>query len=62
MKCYSFQVTALQNLFSEEEYDKLLVNTIPEMQRLNLSSVILLLKALGIDNVLRFNYLSVIFF
>ncbi|VDN06380.1 unnamed protein product [Thelazia callipaeda] len=49
-KCY--------RLYPEEEYDKLLVSAIPEMQRLNLSTVILLLKALGIHNVLRFNYLS----
>ncbi|CAG9537679.1 unnamed protein product [Cercopithifilaria johnstoni] len=49
-KCY--------RLYPQEEYNKLLVNTIPEMQRLNLASVILLLKALGIHNVLRFNYLS----
>ncbi|KAL4003847.1 putative ATP-dependent RNA helicase DHX35 [Acanthocheilonema viteae] len=49
-KCY--------RLYPQEEYDKLLVNTIPEMQRLNLAAVILLLKALGIHNVLRFNYLS----
>ncbi|EJW85626.1 CDK5 regulatory subunit-associated protein 1 [Wuchereria bancrofti] len=49
-KCY--------RLYPQEEYDKLLPNTIPEMQRLNLAAVILLLKALGIHNVLRFNYLS----
>uniref|UniRef100_A0A8R1TXJ8 RNA helicase n=1 Tax=Onchocerca volvulus TaxID=6282 RepID=A0A8R1TXJ8_ONCVO len=49
-KCY--------RLYPQKEYDKLLVNTIPEMQRLNLTAVILLLKALGIHNVLRFNYLS----
>lgn len=49
-KCY--------RLYPQEEYDKLLPNTIPEMQRLSLASVILLLKALGIHNVLRFNYLS----
>ncbi|VDO51245.1 unnamed protein product [Onchocerca flexuosa] len=49
-KCY--------RLYPQKEYDKLIVNTIPEMQRLNLAAVILLLKALGIHNVLRFNYLS----
>lgn len=31
----------------------------PEMQRSNLAPVILQLKALGIDNVLRFSFLSV---
>ncbi|MCP9257187.1 putative ATP-dependent RNA helicase DHX35 [Dirofilaria immitis] len=49
-KCY--------RLYPQEEYDKLMTNTIPEMQRLSLAPVILLLKALGIHNVLRFNYLS----
>lgn len=33
--------------------------TVPEMQRCNLAPVILQLKALGIHNVLRFNYISV---
>lgn len=31
----------------------------PEMQRTNLAPVVLQLKALGIDNVLRFSFLSV---
>uniref|UniRef100_A0A3B5KEU0 RNA helicase n=1 Tax=Takifugu rubripes TaxID=31033 RepID=A0A3B5KEU0_TAKRU len=37
---------------------KLPDSTVPEMQRSNLAPVILQLKALGIDNVLRFNFLS----
>lgn len=32
------------------------VNTIPEMQRTDLAPVLLQLKALGIDNVLRFEF------
>ncbi|ESO05489.1 hypothetical protein HELRODRAFT_191309 [Helobdella robusta] len=32
--------------------------TVPEMQRSNMAGVILQLKALGIDNVLKFNFLS----
>lgn len=46
-------------LSSEEDFEKLPASTVPEMQRTNLAPVILQLKALGIDNVLRFSFLSV---
>lgn len=46
-------------LSSEEAFDKLPQCTVPEMQRSNLAPVILQLKALGIDNVLRFHFMSV---
>ncbi|ETE64689.1 putative ATP-dependent RNA helicase DHX35, partial [Ophiophagus hannah] len=49
-KCY--------RLYTEEDFEKLPQSTIPEMQRSNLAPVILQLKALGIDNVLRFPFLS----
>ncbi|XP_039720269.1 putative ATP-dependent RNA helicase DHX35 isoform X3 [Pteropus medius] len=49
-KCY--------RLYTEEAFDKLPQSTIPEMQRSNLAPVILQLKALGIDNVLRFHFMS----
>uniref|UniRef100_A0A4W5K2F7 RNA helicase n=1 Tax=Hucho hucho TaxID=62062 RepID=A0A4W5K2F7_9TELE len=42
----------------EEDFEKLPASTVPEMQRTNLAPVILQLKALGIDNVLRFSFLS----
>ncbi|KHN77080.1 putative ATP-dependent RNA helicase DHX35 -like protein [Toxocara canis] len=45
-------------LCSEKEFDKLMESTVPEMQRCNMAPVILQLKALGIHNVLRFNYIS----
>ena len=45
-------------LYTEKEYEKLLPATIPEMQRNDLSPVVLQLKALGVNNVLRFNFLS----
>lgn len=44
---------------AEEDFEKLPKSTVPEMQRSNLAPVILQLKALGIDNVLRFPFLSV---
>ena len=43
----------------EESFHKLQTATVPEMQRSNLAPVILQLKALGVDNVLRFHFLSV---
>lgn len=43
----------------ENSYNKLERTTVPELQRSNMASVILQLKALAIDNVLRFHYLSV---
>nr|XP_060473567.1 probable ATP-dependent RNA helicase DHX35 isoform X2 [Panthera onca] len=49
-KCY--------RLYTEEAFDKLPQCTVPEMQRSNLAPVILQLKALGIDNVLRFHFMS----
>ncbi|CAG8770878.1 884_t:CDS:10 [Gigaspora margarita] len=43
---------------AEEEYNKMEKNTEPEIKRCNLASIILLLKAFGIDNVLEFDYLD----
>ncbi|KAL0273842.1 UNVERIFIED_CONTAM: hypothetical protein PYX00_006419 [Menopon gallinae] len=43
-------------LYSEAEYEKLPDSTCCEMQRTDLSLAVLHLKALGIDNVLRFNF------
>ncbi|XP_064393087.1 probable ATP-dependent RNA helicase DHX35 isoform X2 [Halichondria panicea] len=45
-------------LYSEDSYDKLQVSSVPEMQRSHLSPLVLQLKALGVDNVLRFQFLS----
>ncbi|TPX31549.1 hypothetical protein SmJEL517_g05164 [Synchytrium microbalum] len=45
-------------LYTEEAFDKLPGNNVPEMQRSNLATVILQLKALGIENVLRFDFLT----
>lgn len=45
-------------LYPESEFLKLKEHTPPEMQRCDLSSVIIQLKALGIDNVCRFDFLS----
>lgn len=49
-KCY--------RLYAEAAYHNLPETTVPEIQRGNLAPVILQLKALGIDNVLRFDFLT----
>lgn len=45
-------------LYTEQSYQSLSEATIPEIQRSNLAPVILQLKALGIDNIARFDFLT----
>ncbi|KAI4160281.1 MAG: hypothetical protein LQ342_005873 [Letrouitia transgressa] len=45
-------------LYTEATYRGLSEATVPEIQRSNLAPIILQLKALGIDNVLRFDYIT----
>lgn len=45
-------------LYPEEAFLKLEDETVPEILRTNLSNVILIMKACGIDNVLQFDYLD----
>jgi ATP-dependent RNA helicase DDX35 len=45
-------------LYTEDAYRSLGDSSVPEVQRSNLAPFILQLKALGIDNVLRFDFLS----
>lgn len=49
-KCY--------RLYTEAAYNSLDDASIPEIQRSNLAPVILQLKCLGIDNIVRFDYLT----
>jgi ATP-dependent RNA helicase DDX35 len=49
-KCY--------RLFPEEAFESLNKQTVPEIQRTNLAPVVLQLKALGIDDVLHFDFIS----
>ena len=49
-KCY--------RLYTESVYSSLSESTVPEIQRSNLAPVFLQLKALGIDNILRFDFLT----
>lgn len=46
-------------LYTELAYAReMLLSTIPEIQRTNLGNVVLLLKSLGIDNLLQFDFLD----
>ncbi|KAM6969733.1 ATP-dependent RNA helicase DHX33 [Aplochiton taeniatus] len=45
-------------LFTEEEFDSLIPMTVPEIQRCNLASVVLQLMALGIPDVMNFDFMS----
>ncbi|CAG8613199.1 5761_t:CDS:10, partial [Paraglomus occultum] len=45
-------------LYTEDSFHQLPEASIPEMQRSNLAQVVLQLKALGVDNILRFDFLT----
>ncbi|KAM4620774.1 ATP-dependent RNA helicase DHX33 [Polymixia lowei] len=45
-------------LYTEEEFDNLIPMTVPEIQRCNLASVMLQLLALGIPDVVNFDFMS----
>jgi ATP-dependent RNA helicase DDX35 len=49
-KCY--------RLYTEAAFSHLPDSTVPEVQRSNLAPIILQLKALGIDNIVRFNFIT----
>jgi len=49
-KCY--------RLCREEDFRKLPLNTPPELQRADLCSAVLMLKSLGVDNIVRFDFPS----
>eukprot|EP01112_Ceratiomyxa_fruticulosa_P016806 TRINITY_DN5128_c1_g1_i2.p1 TRINITY_DN5128_c1_g1~~TRINITY_DN5128_c1_g1_i2.p1 ORF type:complete len:669 (-),score=138.73 TRINITY_DN5128_c1_g1_i2:49-2055(-) len=45
-------------LYSETEYNNLTQNSVPEIQKTNLATVLLQIKAMGIDNILKFDFLD----
>uniref|UniRef100_A0A0D6QVP3 RNA helicase n=1 Tax=Araucaria cunninghamii TaxID=56994 RepID=A0A0D6QVP3_ARACU len=46
-------------LYTEEEFGKLADSTVPEIKRCNLSNVVIQLKALGIDDVIGFDFMDI---
>ncbi|XP_063059610.1 ATP-dependent RNA helicase DHX33 [Engraulis encrasicolus] len=49
---------SVYRLYTEDEFDNLASMTVPEIQRCNLASVVLQLLALGIPDVLNFDFMS----
>lgn len=45
-------------LYTQQDYEKMPDATVPEIQRSNLAPIIMQLKALGIDNIVRFDFLT----
>ncbi|EGT33582.1 CBN-MOG-1 protein [Caenorhabditis brenneri] len=46
-------------LYTERQFkDELLRSTVPEIQRTNLANVVLLLKSLGVDDLLKFHFMD----
>lgn len=45
-------------LYPESEFGKLMDSTVPEIKRCNLSNVVLQLKALGIDDIIGFDFME----
>lgn len=49
----------LYRLYTERQYkDELLVATVPEIQRTNLANTVLLLKSLGVQDLLQFHFMD----
>ncbi|KAL1920739.1 uncharacterized protein VTP21DRAFT_11374 [Calcarisporiella thermophila] len=45
-------------LYTEEDFEKLEENTVPEIRRCNLTFAVLLLKASGTDDILKFDFMD----
>ncbi|KAE8147245.1 P-loop containing nucleoside triphosphate hydrolase protein [Aspergillus avenaceus] len=45
-------------LYTSQAYEQLPETTIPEIQRSNIAPVVMQLKALGVDNIVRFSFLT----
>lgn len=45
-------------LYTEESFEKLMMDTPPDITRSNLCDVVLKLKAIGISNIVKFNFLT----
>jgi ATP-dependent RNA helicase DDX35 len=45
-------------IFPEPSFSRLPIHSVPEIQRTSLASVVLLLKALGVDDVVHFDFIS----
>ena len=60
---YLYNIVYIPNitfrLYTERQFNEdLLSATVPEIQRTNLSNVVLLLKSLGVENLLQFHFMD----
>ena len=56
---YKLKINFFPFQHTERQYvTELLVNQIPEIQRTNLGNVVLLLKSLGVENLLEFDFMD----
>lgn len=54
-----FSVFLLTRLYTQSAYkNEMLTTTIPEIQRTNLANVVLLLKSLGVQDLLLFHFMD----
>lgn len=55
---YSF-IVVFYRLYTERQYkEELLITTVPEIQRTNLANTVLLLKSLGVQDLLQFHFMD----
>ena len=56
---YRFLYSFCYRLYTEMAFrNEMFENTIPEIQRTNLANTVLLLKSLGVKNLLEFDFMS----
>jgi len=57
--CVLLFASACYRLYTQRQYkEELLTTTVPEIQRTNLSNVVLLLKSLGVQDLLQFHFMD----
>ena len=54
-----FPLRICYRLYTQRQYkDELLITSVPEIQRTNLANVVLLLKSLGVQDLLQFHFMD----
>ena len=55
----SYHLRQCYRLYTESAYkNEMLIATVPEIQRTNLANVVLLLKSLGVQDLLQFHFMD----
>lgn len=59
VQCFSLSLWLCVRLYTQSAYkNELLTTTVPEIQRTNLANVVLLLKSLGVQDLLQFHFMD----